>query len=110
MPLITVNSILKHCNLLPPQNILVNHLHPCIRNNLETASSGPRHDRSLPVVTYLHQRIALFWAIVPQVVVFRTDASAPLCCPVTSVKNYNYSLRNSPEERNSLILSGGSLK
>jgi len=36
----------------------------------------------------------------------------PIDCPETSVRNYNYSLRdNSPEERNYLLLrGGGSLK
>jgi len=31
-------------------------------------------------------------------------------CPETSVRNYLYSLYNSPEERSSHILRGGSLK
>ena len=31
-------------------------------------------------------------------------------CPETSVRNYYYSLRNTPEERNSQLLHGGSLK
>jgi len=38
------------------------------------------------------------------------DISEPICCPETSVKNYHYMLRNSPEERSSHLLRGGSLK
>jgi len=33
---------------------------------------------------------------------------APIGCPKTSVRNYHYSLRNNPEERNSQLLRGGS--
>ena len=31
-------------------------------------------------------------------------------CPETSVRNYHYSLPNSPEDRSNHLLSGGSLK
>ena len=31
-------------------------------------------------------------------------------CPETSLKNYHYTLRNSPEERSSYLFRGGSLK
>ena len=34
----------------------------------------------------------------------------PIACPETSVRNYNYSLRNDPEEHGFHLLSGGSLK
>ena len=34
----------------------------------------------------------------------------PIGCTETSMRNYHYSLRNSPEERSSRVLSGGSLK
>ena len=34
----------------------------------------------------------------------------PTDCPETSVINYHYWLRNSPEERSSHLLGGGSLK
>jgi hypothetical protein len=34
----------------------------------------------------------------------------PIGCPETSVRNYHYSLSNGPEERNSQLLRGGSLK
>ena len=34
----------------------------------------------------------------------------PMACSETSVINYLYSLRNIPEERNSHLLRGGSLK
>jgi len=34
----------------------------------------------------------------------------PIGCPETSVRNYHYSLRNNPEERNSQLLRRGSLK
>jgi len=34
----------------------------------------------------------------------------PVCCSETSVRNYYYSLRNNPKERNSQLLRGGSLK
>jgi len=34
----------------------------------------------------------------------------PIGCPETSVRNYHHSLRNSPEERRSHLLRGGSLK
>ena len=36
--------------------------------------------------------------------------SGPIGSPETSVRNYNYALRNSPEERSYHILNGGSLK
>jgi len=34
----------------------------------------------------------------------------PIGCPETSLRNFHYSLRNSPEERSSDLLRGGSLK
>jgi hypothetical protein len=34
----------------------------------------------------------------------------PISCSDTPVRNYNYSLRNNPEERSSQKLRGGSLK
>jgi len=34
----------------------------------------------------------------------------PMGCPETSVRNYQYMLRNDPEEHNSHLLRGGSLK
>jgi len=34
----------------------------------------------------------------------------PICCSETSTRNYHYALRNSPEERSSYLLRGGSLK
>jgi len=34
----------------------------------------------------------------------------PKDCPETSVRNYDYSLRNNPEERSSHLLRGGNLK
>jgi len=34
----------------------------------------------------------------------------PISCPETSVRNYHYSLRNSPEDRSYHLLRGGSLK
>jgi len=34
----------------------------------------------------------------------------PTGCPETSIRNYNYSLRNNSEERSSLLLRGGSLE
>jgi len=34
----------------------------------------------------------------------------PIGCPETSVRNYNYSLRNNLEERSSHLLRSGSLK
>jgi len=34
----------------------------------------------------------------------------PIGCPETSVRNYNYSLRNNSEEGGTQLLSGGSLK
>jgi len=34
----------------------------------------------------------------------------PIGCPEMSLRNYNYSLRNNPEERRSQLLRGGSLK
>ena len=34
----------------------------------------------------------------------------PIGCTETLVRNYNYSLRNNPEERGSQLLRGGSLK
>jgi len=34
----------------------------------------------------------------------------PTGCPETSVKNYQYTLRNIPGERRSLLLRSGSLK
>ena len=34
----------------------------------------------------------------------------PIGCPETSVRNCHYSLRKSPEERNSHVLRGGNVK
>jgi hypothetical protein len=34
----------------------------------------------------------------------------PIFCPETSVRKYNYSLRNNPEQRSSQILRGVNLK
>jgi len=34
----------------------------------------------------------------------------PIVCPETSVRNYQYTLRNIPEERRSHVLRGGRLK
>jgi hypothetical protein len=39
-----------------------------------------------------------------------TRKEGPVGCPVTSVRNYHYTLRNMAEQRISLILRGGSLK
>jgi hypothetical protein len=36
--------------------------------------------------------------------------SVPIGCPETSVRNYHYRLRNSPEERRCQLLRGGRLK
>jgi len=60
-------------------------------------------------------RTALFWAIARGVVVipyrrfgttYRPNVQSPLNmgpigCPATSVRNYNYTYRNSPEKRSS---------
>jgi hypothetical protein len=40
----------------------------------------------------------------------RSVKMGPIGCPETSVRNYNYSLRNNPEERSSHLLRGESLK
>jgi len=42
--------------------------------------------------TYETVRIYFFWV---------TLRMGPVGCPATSVRNYHYSLRNSPEERSS---------
>ena len=34
----------------------------------------------------------------------------PVGCPETSIRNYDYSLRNDPEERRSHLIPGGNLK
>jgi hypothetical protein len=36
--------------------------------------------------------------------------TGPIGCPETSVRNYDYLLRNNPEDRSSHPLLGGSLK
>ena len=52
-------------------------------------------------------RTALFWAVTQRVVVFLYPKHSwpltvgPTGCPETSVRNYHYSLRNSPEEGSS---------
>ena len=70
-----------------------------------------------------HLRTALFWAITVRVVVvsywrcgttYRPHIQGalnigPIGCPETSVRNYNYTPRNSPEERSSHLLRCGSL-
>jgi len=74
------------------------------------------------------QRTALFWVTTQRVVVIsyqrfrttyrshaqvqesRTLKMGLIGCPETSVRKYHYSLRNNPEERNSQLLHGGSLK
>ena len=53
----------------------------------------------------MHLRTALFWANTQRVVVM-----GPISFPETSLRNYHYTLRNSPEERISHILGGGILK
>jgi hypothetical protein len=63
-------------------------------------------------------RTALFWVITRRVVVISyrrfgiTSRSKVglIGFPQISVRNYHYSLRNNPEEGNSELLRGGSLK
>ena len=65
-------------------------------------------------------RTALVWIITQRVVVISyqhlgtlrvlTLEMGPIGCPETSLRLYHYSLRNSPEERSSLLLCGGILK
>ena len=76
-------------------------------------------------------RTALFWAIMQREVVIPyrrfgtiymsyiqgsvpflrvTFEMGPIAFPETSVRNYHYSLRNSPARRSSHLLRGGSLK
>jgi len=67
-------------------------------------------------------RTALFWAVTQCVVVIPSRRFGTTCwshlprvndwigCPETSGWNYHYTLRNSPEERRSHLLRGGSLK
>jgi hypothetical protein len=53
------------------------------------------------------------WAVTQRVVVIpfrRFGRTWPRGFPETSVRNYHYMLRNSPEERRSHLLRGGSLK
>ena len=79
---------------------------------------------------FVFTRTALFWAVTQRVVVipylrfgtpyrshlqgrflgFLTLADGTDRLPRTSVRNYQYSLRNNPEKRSSLLLRGGSLK
>jgi len=40
----------------------------------------------------------------------RVKKYGPICCPETSIRDYHYSLCNSPEERSSLLLRGGGMK
>jgi hypothetical protein len=64
-------------------------------------------------------RTALFWAITQRVemiwcrrleTTYRSHFQmGPIVCPEMSVRNFHYSLRNSPEERSSHLLRGGSL-
>jgi len=55
---------------------------------------------------------ALFWVITQRGVViyyrrfriiYRSPEDGPDCCPETSVRNYQYSLRHDPEERSSQL-------
>ena len=46
-------------------------------------------------------RTAVLLVITQRVVVIPSCVSGPIGCPETSVRNYHYSLRNNPEERNS---------
>jgi len=61
-------------------------------------------------------RTAFFWVITRRVVVISyrrfgtTLKMGPIVCPETPVRNYHYPPRNSPEERSSQLLRGGSLK
>jgi len=67
-------------------------------------------------------RTALFWVTVQLAVVVTAKTPeessshtwtlriGPIGCPETSVRNYNYSLRNNPEELSSQVLRGVSLK
>jgi len=56
----------------------------------------------------------LFRVTTQRVPTFRGNLSVPSSrvknFPETSVRNYNYTLRNTPEERSSHLLRGGSLK
>jgi len=65
--------------------------------------------------TEKRMRTALFWVITQRVVVIssrrfgikKKDSLSlkveSICCPETSARNYHYSFRNNPEERNSQI-------
>jgi len=65
-------------------------------------------------------RTALFWAITQRVVVISDVSTQPfgpiskelgrISYPETSVRNYNYTLRNNSEERSFHLLRRGSLK
>ena len=59
-----------------------------LRNNQEARSYGVWFVNTIPVI----------WR------------GAPICWPETSVRNYDHSLRNNPEERISHVLRGGSLR
>ena len=63
---------------------------PTFRDNLSVPSSRVKNTR-----TFLDSWPLKMW---------------PIDCPETSVRNYHYSLRNSPEERSSHPLRGWSLK
>jgi hypothetical protein len=60
------------------------HLLPTFRDNLSVPSSGVLDSRPLKM--------------------------SPIICPETSLRDYNYSLRNNPEERSSHLLRDGRLK
>jgi len=62
---------------------------------------------------------ATLWVVViphlPFMTTYRSQYSwslkmGPIRCPISSVRNYHYTLRNNPEERSSHPLRGGSLK
>jgi len=67
-------------------------------------------------------RPALFWVVTQRVVAISYRCFGRTCqefwtlkmrltnFPQTSVRNYNFSFRNNPKERSSLLLSGGSLE
>ena len=97
----------------PNTNSICQQLHPLRCGNSKTIKRKLQNT----------MRTALFWAVKQQVVVIpyrrfgtthwsHTQGSRilrrirPIGFPETSVRNYHYSLRNSPEERGSQLLRG----
>jgi len=81
----------------------------CLSTEEKARKTLSQGSRRVPVSTMKTEYTDVPGQLTGPVFLF-ADISKPICCPETSVRNYHYTLRNSPEERGSHLLRGGSLK